>query len=216
MTDPLLCMFATLPSAQPDAARAARVRAKCHAALERGRPRPAAKRRYAGFRLGAARRRSRRALPHGNDSFPGVARVHAACCDEALARFTVVHYQSWVTKQRPVTPRPGHRGLQERTSTGPLLRCKYRPHTGAAAFANSQDFVRGAIALSRRSRAPGDHEWLRPRISRASSLGSSAGQVQFIIVGGVAATPCMALRSQAHLRPRRRLRPVAGQHHQAG
>ncbi len=49
MTDSLLRTLATLPSAQPDAARAVRVRAKCHAALERGRPRPATKRRYAAF-----------------------------------------------------------------------------------------------------------------------------------------------------------------------
>ncbi len=49
MTDPLLRLIATLPSAEPDAARAARVRAKCHAALERRRPRPAVRRRHAAF-----------------------------------------------------------------------------------------------------------------------------------------------------------------------
>ena len=38
MTDPLLRMLADLPQAEPDRARAARVRTRCHAALARHRP----------------------------------------------------------------------------------------------------------------------------------------------------------------------------------
>ncbi len=37
MTDPLLRVLANLPQAEPDRARASRVRARCHAALARGR-----------------------------------------------------------------------------------------------------------------------------------------------------------------------------------
>ena len=44
MTDPVLRMLASLPEAEPDAARAARVRARCHARLARGRPSAAAPR----------------------------------------------------------------------------------------------------------------------------------------------------------------------------
>jgi hypothetical protein len=36
MTDPLLRLLAHLPQAEPDRARAARVRMRCHAALVRG------------------------------------------------------------------------------------------------------------------------------------------------------------------------------------
>jgi hypothetical protein len=49
MTDPLLRKLAILPSAEPDPVRAARVRAKCHAALARRRPRPSTRRRHAAF-----------------------------------------------------------------------------------------------------------------------------------------------------------------------
>jgi hypothetical protein len=38
MTDPLFRMLANLPEAEPDRARAARVRTRCHAALARHRP----------------------------------------------------------------------------------------------------------------------------------------------------------------------------------
>jgi hypothetical protein len=48
MTEPLLRKLATLPSAEPDPVRAARVRAKCHAALARRRPR-SARRHHAAF-----------------------------------------------------------------------------------------------------------------------------------------------------------------------
>ncbi len=41
MTDPLLRMLANLPQADPDRLRATRVRARCHAALARGRARRA-------------------------------------------------------------------------------------------------------------------------------------------------------------------------------
>ena len=41
MTDPLLRLLENLPDAEPDRRRAARVRAKCHAALERTRQRRA-------------------------------------------------------------------------------------------------------------------------------------------------------------------------------
>lgn len=41
MTDPLLRMLANLPQAEPDRARAARVRMRCHAALARGQRRRA-------------------------------------------------------------------------------------------------------------------------------------------------------------------------------
>jgi hypothetical protein len=40
MSDPLLRMLASLPQAQPDRERAARVKARCHAVLARGRQRP--------------------------------------------------------------------------------------------------------------------------------------------------------------------------------
>jgi hypothetical protein len=50
MTDPLLRMLASLPQAEPDRGRAARVRTRCHIALARGR-RPRAPRRSAGRRL---------------------------------------------------------------------------------------------------------------------------------------------------------------------
>lgn len=50
MTDPLLRMLANLPQAEPDRARAARVRMQCHAALARGRQ-PGAARRSGGPRL---------------------------------------------------------------------------------------------------------------------------------------------------------------------
>jgi hypothetical protein len=49
MTDPLLRLVAALPPAEPNRARAARVRAKCHAVLERTRPRPATRRRQTTF-----------------------------------------------------------------------------------------------------------------------------------------------------------------------
>ena len=49
MTEPLLRRLATLPSAEPDPVRAARVRAKCHAALARRRPRRSARRHHAAF-----------------------------------------------------------------------------------------------------------------------------------------------------------------------
>jgi len=39
LTDPLFRMLASLPEAEPDRARAARVRTRCHAAIARGRPR---------------------------------------------------------------------------------------------------------------------------------------------------------------------------------
>jgi hypothetical protein len=45
VTDPLLRMLEGLPQAAPDRARAARVRARCHAALARGR-RPRRPRRF--------------------------------------------------------------------------------------------------------------------------------------------------------------------------
>lgn len=48
MTDPLLRLLASLPQATPDRERAARVRARCHAALM-SRPRP-------GRRRGTGRR----------------------------------------------------------------------------------------------------------------------------------------------------------------
>ena len=38
MTDPMLRLLATLPQAEPDRARAARIRSVCHAALARQRP----------------------------------------------------------------------------------------------------------------------------------------------------------------------------------
>jgi len=49
MTDPLLRLLASLPSAEPDPVRAARVRAKCHAALARVQPRPSPRRRPTGL-----------------------------------------------------------------------------------------------------------------------------------------------------------------------
>ncbi len=39
MNDPLLRMLSDLPQAEPDRARAARVRARCHTALARSQPR---------------------------------------------------------------------------------------------------------------------------------------------------------------------------------
>lgn len=44
MTDPLLRMLENLPQAEPDRIRAARVRARCHAALARDRLRGTARR----------------------------------------------------------------------------------------------------------------------------------------------------------------------------
>ena len=41
MTDPLFQMLERLPAAEPDLARAARVRARCHRVLARQAPRPA-------------------------------------------------------------------------------------------------------------------------------------------------------------------------------
>ena len=48
MTDPMLRLLANLSKAEPDRARAARVRAACHGALARSRPRSPRRRRPVG------------------------------------------------------------------------------------------------------------------------------------------------------------------------
>lgn len=49
MTDPLLRLLESLPEAEPDRARAARVRRRCHATLARGREREARRRNRGRF-----------------------------------------------------------------------------------------------------------------------------------------------------------------------